>query len=150
MDLGDVRRLLAELQDFEHSVRASVKSAEQMGDAYLSYVMDRLADLGDTGTCVLAERGGKIIGLAIAAVEDDILETASRHVHVHDLVVSGSVRGQGVGRQLIDAIEQFARGLGVNRISTSALAANERAATAYRKLGFQPVEVTFERWIAPT
>ncbi len=50
-------------------------------------------------------------------------------------------RRQGVGRALVEAAEEWARGLGCTEFGSDALADNMLSATAHAGLGFEEVEV---------
>jgi ribosomal protein S18 acetylase RimI-like enzyme len=57
-------------------------------------------------------------------------------VNIHDLVVLPDLRGRGVGRRLMEAVERKARDLGCCKITLEVLDRNERALGAYKAFGF--------------
>jgi GNAT superfamily N-acetyltransferase len=57
-------------------------------------------------------------------------------VNIHDLVVLPEFRGKGLGRRLMEAVEQRARDLGCCKITLEVLDRNERALCAYKAFGF--------------
>jgi ribosomal protein S18 acetylase RimI-like enzyme len=61
-------------------------------------------------------------------------------VNIHDIAVSPEARGQGVGRQLLAAVEADARALGCCKVTLEVRSDNQRAMGLYRSVGFQPSE----------
>ena len=57
-------------------------------------------------------------------------------VNVHDVVVVGSARGQGISQKMLAKVEEIARQRGCCKITLEVLEGNEPAKGAYRKLGF--------------
>jgi ribosomal protein S18 acetylase RimI-like enzyme len=62
-------------------------------------------------------------------------------INIHDLVVATGCRGRGVGRRLLEAVEQKARALGCCKITLEVLDRNERALGAYKAFGFAQYEL---------
>jgi len=59
-------------------------------------------------------------------------------INVHDLFVSSSHQGHGVGKALLAAIEAEARARGACKITLEVLEGNAVARAAYAKAGFRP------------
>ena len=57
-------------------------------------------------------------------------------VNIHDFFVSEKVRGRGVSRALLDAVEAEARALGCCTLTLEVLARNDRARSVYHAAGF--------------
>jgi GNAT superfamily N-acetyltransferase len=57
-------------------------------------------------------------------------------INIHDLAVLPEYRGRGVGRRLLEAVEQKARELGCCKITLEVLQHNERARRVYAQFGF--------------
>jgi GNAT superfamily N-acetyltransferase len=64
--------------------------------------------------------------------------TAEEHGHVSDIVVAPEAEGRGVGRALMEAAEDWARGRGYRLLSLHVFEANARARALYERLGYQP------------
>jgi GNAT superfamily N-acetyltransferase len=60
-------------------------------------------------------------------------------LNIHDLAVLPEYRGQGVGRTLLDVVENKARLLGCCKVTLEVLERNPRARGVYEKAGFRPV-----------
>jgi ribosomal protein S18 acetylase RimI-like enzyme len=87
----------------------------------------------------LAYEGDEAIGLAICLVGFSSFR-AKPLVNIHDIAVSPSARGKGVGRQLLDVIEKDARSLGCCKVTLEVRSDNSRAKELYRRVGFKPSE----------
>lgn len=59
-------------------------------------------------------------------------------INIHDLAVVPECRGQGVGRALLQAIEEEARRGGCCRLTLEVRADNRIARGLYQSFGFQP------------
>ncbi len=90
-----------------------------------------LADSKDR--CVLvAESAHKVIGMCSLQTA---ISTAEGHRtgNIEDVVVVSSFRGQGVGRRLLAAMEEWARAHGLRRIQLLADSGNHRALDFYKR-----------------
>ena len=61
-------------------------------------------------------------------------------VNIHDIAVSPTARGQGIGRRLLAAVEAEARTLGCCKVTLEVRSDNTRAMGLYRSVGFQSSE----------
>src|SRR5947199_112393 len=87
----------------------------------------------------LAYDGPTPVGLAICLVGFSSFR-ARPLVNIHDIAVSPAARGQGIGRQLLVAVEADARALGCSKVTLEVRSDNVRAMGLYRSVGFQPSE----------
>ncbi|HWU84948.1 MAG TPA: GNAT family N-acetyltransferase, partial [Rhodocyclaceae bacterium] len=62
-------------------------------------------------------------------------------LNIHDVVVTESERGQGIGRQLMQAAEELARELGCCKLTLEVLQGNTKAQAVYRSLGYAGYEL---------
>ena len=60
------------------------------------------------------------------------------HGHVGILAVAAEAEGQGVGRLLMEAAEQWAREQKLEMLSLNVFATNDRARRVYERLGYTP------------
>lgn len=89
----------------------------------------------------LAERDGVALGYALAFVREapeTIFCFARRWYEVDQLSVAPGAREQGVARQLVARVMEAARDEGVSEVELATWAFNQRARTAFQKLGFTP------------
>ncbi|MCJ2179853.1 GNAT family N-acetyltransferase [Novosphingobium album (ex Hu et al. 2023)] len=57
-------------------------------------------------------------------------------INIHDIAVKPGARGKGIGRALMQAVEQEARARGACKITLEVLGGNERAKALYAALGY--------------
>lgn len=106
-----------------------------------------MADVGGSG----AHRGGYPDGNALLIAESADGKPAGLiylermfdyyrrpHGHVGILAVAAEAEGQGVGRVLMEAAEQWARRQKLEMLSLNVYAPNERARRVYERLGYVP------------
>ena len=81
-----------------------------------------------------------VVGMVSAQL---VISTASGapSAWLEDLVVRAACRGQGLGRQLLDAAMAWALARGARRVQLLADADNQPALDVYRHLGWQPTRL---------
>lgn len=62
-------------------------------------------------------------------------------LNIHDITVLPSHRGQGIGRQLLEAAQHWALELGCCKLTLEVLQGNQPARTLYRQFGFQDYQL---------
>jgi GNAT superfamily N-acetyltransferase len=72
----------------------------------------------------------------IHAAEEDLL-VVGRHCEIRGLVVGSGQRGKGVGRRLIEAVEQWAPSRGLKQISLRSNVIRPESHPFYERLGFE-------------
>jgi len=106
---------------------------------------DLLADMIPAGYRMFAVRDGETL-LAVAGITLTTNLYHGRHVWVYDLVSDEDARSHGVGKQLLEYIEGFARERGCERVS---LASGFQRADAHRfyeeKMGYERVSFVFTK-----
>jgi ribosomal protein S18 acetylase RimI-like enzyme len=61
-------------------------------------------------------------------------------INIHDIAVHPDFRGQGVGRELLAAVEEHARQQGCCKVTLEVRSDNHRAMAAYRKAGYESTQ----------
>ncbi len=84
-----------------------------------------------------AEEGGRIFGCATLCVTEHPL---GRKGWIEDVVVSSACRGQGLGRQLVEHIIDYARGMAPIELCLTSRPAREAANKLYKAVGFNPYQ----------
>jgi ribosomal protein S18 acetylase RimI-like enzyme len=79
--------------------------------------------------CIVAERGGAIVGQLTIFPSEDVAEFG--------MFVESSERGRGLGRRLLDAGEALARERGFPSMELEVYAHNDAAIALYRGSGFE-------------
>jgi ribosomal protein S18 acetylase RimI-like enzyme len=92
-----------------------------------------------TTHAVLAAVGGAPAGLALCFLGFSSFR-ARPLLNIHDFVVHPDFRGQGVGRQLMAAVEAHARSLGCCKVTLEVRADNVTARRLYENCGFDAGE----------
>ena len=83
----------------------------------------------------LAYSGERPVGLANCFFGFSTF-SAKPLLNVHDLVVHESVRGKGIGSQLLKAVENEAKDKGCCKVTLEVLQDNKRAQKVYQSFGF--------------
>ena len=95
----------------------------------------------------LAAVGGQFVGLATCFVGFSTF-AARPVVNLHDLCVLDSHRGQGIGRALLQAVEQAAVERACAKVTLEVLEHNRPARSLYESLGFTPAVYRPENGLA--
>ncbi len=110
-------------------------------------IVPGLARLADKRV-FLAMADGQVVGVAVCLIGFSTFSGKPR-LNVHDLAVCPALRGQGIGRQLMDRVTAASREIGCSAISLEVRTDNAVARKLYRSLGFQDASVPMEFWVKP-
>lgn len=123
-EVAEARRLFREYAD-EIDVRF---------EGFANELANLPGDYGPpTGELLLVTVGGRVVGCAaVRALEPGICE-------LKRLFLEAPHRGQGIGRQLVEAILEEARRLGYAKIRLDTLPSMQDAIALYRVLGFEEI-----------
>lgn len=89
---------------------------------------------------------GRVVGFAKVRIRQlNRYWKVERMPEVDELAVHESVRGHGVGRMLMSAAEEWARGAGYPEIWVAAWSFNTPASTLYERQGFEPLNTRFRK-----
>src|SRR5262249_28955165 len=148
-DNADLRRAFIELQEVERSLHDSRVPGIEVADRYLASLWHHVRHAG--GAIFVAEESGVFRGFlaCLVAQAERIIETpdSNRCGYVSDICVVSEARGQGIAQLLLAAAEAHLATRGVVRLRLGALAGNTAAQCAYRRYGFAPYEIVFEKRI---
>lgn len=89
----------------------------------------------------LADVGSNIIGVTLAEIRmniDDTIFTPRKYVHINDISVAVSHRGQGIGQLLMERVHKWALNQGISDIELQVWERNTQAIGFYEKIGYQP------------
>lgn len=107
----------------------------------------RLERLGIVGDRVLvAEAGGEVVGLAHLQVTP-ALEHDRPAAKIGALVVDASCRGEGVGRALVEALDEEARVRGCSTLFLTTSARRTDAHEFYRRAGLEETGKRFTKML---
>ncbi|EKN01033.1 MULTISPECIES: GNAT family N-acetyltransferase [Acidocella] len=96
-------------------------------------VFQRLLDPAEPMVALVAEGEGALLGL-VHCVFHRGTWSVSDVCYLEDLFTAPAARGQGVGRALIEAVYELARGRGVGRVYWVTQEGNKTAQALYEKL----------------
>jgi GNAT superfamily N-acetyltransferase len=88
----------------------------------------------------LAYRHGAPVGVAVCFLTFSTF-AARRVLNIHDLAVEPEHRGLGVGRSLLERVEERARELGCCKLTLEVQANNSPAKGLYTHVGFEPYQL---------
>lgn len=91
-------------------------------------------DWAARGVSLVAEVGGVVVGQLTCERGH---RTVTTHAAEFGITVARAGRGEGVGRALLGALESWARGHAVTRITLGVFAGNEPAIGLYRSCGYE-------------
>jgi len=105
---------------------------------------------------LVAEEDGHVVGMAVAQVRAPYPDaryslspnSGDTRVMLEDIVVAEKMRSRGIGAQLIDAVEAWARTKGATQLMLNS-DLNGPAAKFYLKLGFDRAAALYTRDINP-
>ena len=98
--------------------------------------MDEVKD--QNGKVLLASQDGEIVGLIIGVVEvkdeiDKLTNDCAKTGKVSELIVKNNIRGNGVGKALLDKIEDYFRSIDCKRINIEVFGPNSKGLNFYEK-----------------
>ena len=97
-----------------------------------------ISERGDDAVFVAQSAQGHVVGWAHVFIANRI-ET-DRFAELGGLVVSGAVRRQGVGRQLVAAAETWAKAQRTEKLRVRCNIVREEAHAFYRQLGYETLK----------
>jgi GNAT superfamily N-acetyltransferase len=97
----------------------------------------------------VAETNGKIVGW-IHGAEHELL-VVGRMAEICGLVVAEGQRASGVGRRLVEAVEQWARGRGLDEVSVRSNVTRPESHPFYERLGYTRIKTqhTYRKRLGP-
>jgi len=122
-DMPQVHALICELADYEKAPQEVTNTVDDM-------VRDGFGD-HPVFYCLVAELENKVVGMAIYFIKYSTWK--GKGVYLDDIVVTESMRGKKVGKQLFDAVMKHAYTLGAQQLHWQVLDWNEPAINFYKK-----------------
>ena len=127
------------------------RTVEQMNNGEAADIKGALDNLdAEDRLFLIAERPGdrQRVGFIYAVTLVDFF-TGESHGHISDVVVSGGSEGQGVGRTLMAAAEEWARTRGYRFMTLGVFPQNRRAMSLYDQLGYRPDTIRMLKVLGP-
>ncbi len=95
---------------------------------------------------VAVDSDARIVGVAMAQLREELL-SHEPSAHLEVVAVDDRVEGQGVGRRLIEAIEQAVQARGARSLTLHVFARNTRARGVYERLGFTGELIRYVKYL---
>ena len=139
--LEDVKDLLVELEEYILTI-----DKDELDQLHPEY-RDKMAVLDldevreNNGKCFLAVENDKAIGLIMGTLGSydkfDYLDyKCPKYGEITELIISKSVRSNGIGQQLMQKMEEYFKSIGCEYVHLDVFAYNESAINFYRKQGY--------------
>ncbi len=146
-DREALRDCMEKLQDYIVSVDPlkRVRRAPEFGEEYTKWLLELIH--GKNGIIYFAylrgqtEKEGKVIGccagiMSPQAPHDVAAVVPSKHGRVQELYVDSKYRGEGVGKALMEKIEEYFRKNGCDTVMLEVFAPNKSAYAFYQSCGY--------------
>ena len=88
---------------------------------------------------LVAETSSELVAGWIHAAEHDILEAGSS-CEILGLVVAAGQRGEGLGRRLVEAVEEWAAARGLKEVSVRSNIARQESHPFYERAGYSRIK----------
>lgn len=145
-DLEALIRLEVNLTAFDRAFDSTLSLEWPQSEAGREFYVARLSN--NDGITLLAEDGGHLVGYLIGCLDRTAEYSQPEMIgEIECLFVEPAYRRAGVGGQLIQRFEQWARRAGARRIRVTVSAANRGAIRFYRRCGFRFFDVLFDKLI---
>lgn len=138
---ADVKDLLVELQQHLASLdrRGVLVLKENYRDGYFAFVTEECKK--HDGKIYLAVDNERAVGMIVCKIfqgggEEEFTTSCPKVGFISDLVVADGMRGQGIGKALIDRAEAYFSEKRCEYIQLEVFEPNRRAFELYQKLGF--------------
>lgn len=142
-DLGSLQDLNMELGAYNASVDKFAKSDWSKTQEGITHFRKSIED--DDRAALLAELDGIPVGFITAKMITGTEARPGRTASLEIMVVKDGKRGEGIGAKLVEEFFNWAKSQKAERAVVNAYAANERAQHFYKKFGFKPLDINFEK-----
>ena len=145
-DLAALRACVIQLQDFEAALYERLPSGTEVVDNCIQHMFEQCEKC--RGKIMVADVGGSVAGFVTVMCEVRSEEPDDGELVyglISDLAVLAEYRARGIGRQLLEAAEAYARSGNVKWLRIGVLAGNDVAQSIYDSLGFSPWYIECEK-----
>ena len=144
-DIPAVLRLLGQISAVHEQGRPDIFKAVTK---YSRDDLIRIFDSDETPVFVADDSG--VVGYAFCVVKTTVgnrLMHDSKMIYIDDLCVDESERGKGVGRQIFEYVEKYAKSIGCDSITLNVWEFNAAARRFYEARGMSPQKTVMEKKI---
>ena len=135
-----IKDLLVELQEHIQNIDLEGYNilTDEFRESYFLKTMDEIKKCN--GKILIYKEENNIVGLVIGLINNDAEETyefkAPKRGRITELIVSKNIRSNGIGTQLLNAMENYLKSIGCQDILLGVFAYNEKAIKFYEKNGY--------------
>jgi len=147
-DTPSALRFVMALQIYEREFEPNRRIDDSVAEEYLAVLRKRAEKNGRI--FVAQDHEGRGLGWAVIyedAQELYVVAEERKYGRLTELYVESDVRGKGIGRALINACEEWARGRGHKHILIGALSQNAAAMAAYQRSGYAPYAALLRKYL---
>lgn len=134
-DIGTIGDIYAELFTHMHTLQPGYYLQARQDESFIKTMIE-----SDQASLFVAEQDNRVLGFIIVQQQQTpTYNCIAPHdfAYVIDLVVTESARGMGIGKQLMQAAQEWAQVRGLDYIELGALSNNTGAIKLYEQLGFE-------------
>ena len=137
------------LQRFENAIESDRRVDDAVAAEFYTIITDRITK--KNGCILIAENEeGKALGWAATCEEENevyVHADERTYGYIAELYVIEELRGRGIGRALIAACEDWAKGRGLKAIMIGVLSRNPRAHAAYCRAEFTDYATMLRKYL---
>ncbi len=136
----DIKDLLVELQEYIKSIDILGYNVltDEYRDSYFDKTLKEINEL--EGKMLLYKDGSKIVGLVVGLINNDIEQKydfkAPKRGRITELIVSKTIRSNGIGKILLNSMENYLKSVGCKDILLAVFGYNDRAIKFYQRNGY--------------
>ena len=152
---GDREAILALVPRLRAFGPSDLRSIEDLDSAEANALSNALEALPDDAALIVAEvheqsaDSTTIAGVAFMQTHVDYF-TSERHAHLGILSVAEWAEGKGVGRALLEAVDDWARRMGYRFVTLNVFAGNLRARKVYERAGYEMDAIKYAKVVDNT
>jgi len=110
-------------------------ASDPMGGGVVEWIINGLKACPSAHAFIATLEDGTPAGLLIAYQVFSTFKAAPV-VNIHDVIVASAARGRGVGKALLNTVEDYARSIKACKLTLEVRQDNEPALGLYKKVGF--------------
>lgn len=145
-DLEGIKALLLQVLTVHHNGRPDIFKSNSR-----KYTDGEIIDIihnEKTPVLIAADQDDRVMGYAFCIFQQHInsnIMTDIKTLYIDDLCVDESLRGKHIGRELYNAVLDFAREKGCYNVTLNVWSCNESAMRFYEKMGLVPQKIGMEK-----
>ena len=144
-DIDEILGLLEQILEIHHEGRPDLFKAE--GSKFTKEELSLMIQNPEEPIFVYEDESGHVAGHCFCSLHREA-ESNSMHavnnLFIHDLCVSETCRGKGIGEQLFRYVEAYAKRAGMDAVTLNVWGFNRQARAFYQKMGMTEQRIIME------